>query len=76
MTPRASNVYGTSGDEVCGAADSDIAFAHGYVLVVRPVPASRCASPDARTTRRSIAARTAASEPTTRTFAFARVTAV
>lgn len=37
---------------------------------------SRCAKPLARTARRPIAARTEASDPTTRTFRFARVTAV
>lgn len=36
----------------------------------------RCRRPVARTARRSIAARTDASDPTTRTLAFARVTAV
>ena len=38
-------------------------------------PRSRCANPDARTARRSTAARSAASEPTTRTLFFARVIA-
>jgi hypothetical protein len=39
-------------------------------------PCSRSRSPLARTARRSIAARTEVSEPTTRTLFFARVTAV
>src|SRR5215213_2981473 len=39
-------------------------------------PRRRRANPDARTARRSTAARTADSAPTTRTFVFARVTAV
>ena len=37
---------------------------------------SRSANPVARTARRSIAARTSSADPTTRTFALARVTAV
>jgi hypothetical protein len=60
----------------CGIVRNMAAFCLQAIGDLYPNNCSRCRSPVARTARRPIAARTDASDPTTRTFPFARVTAV